>query len=693
MGSSKRVRSRLVTNPSSLFPHTTNHLVFEIPPICENIVSRLESLRKYLTKRRVGAENRSPSSPSLTSCLCFEVVHLSDAELTALGFLGPAAVQQVIEFIAVVKKSPEQFEWVTVFQLQCFHAHWNFHPNVPAFQRLPASSEVTLPSHHSEPTATEPDLVSAFERVHFYTGISEDHPLLLQRSDLQTRPFIIPKGRFSSIPEKTVHGVVHPILSNKFWKETVAPEIIALLKDQSRGVRVSTMSTVRFSTLDENGQDVFDKHIVLWISVHPNTTKETACRDANADILAILARHGIEDAAVHWIEGAAESLGGPPPMMRVVRDTNPTHYIRRALTAVLGTSLAADRLADNDVQGSLGLYFHEGKTPNGQESTRVLALTNKHVTSKITTRDYNYGERSGVPRQYIRNCSRRRFEQVVNETRELIAKQLGDAGFLAEQLAEILAKPVSVDEGEAADDKLALERKQEYFKWAAVDVGRLSDFFQLVNSTWSDPYQRIVGWLDWAPKIAKDLDHRRYTRDLAVIALDQAKFAENFKGNFVYLAGKFTPYEITSFFYPNSANPPPFTYPKDHLFRLSGCVDAAGLTNPYFWDDQGNPHFIVAKYGQSTDLTFGRFSELEAYTCDKSGHDSWEVAVFNLNKKHGSFSAQGDSGAAIFNAEGKLVAILHSGMPKGKSNHVTELVKEHYPHANFDRLKFAETAA
>ncbi|KAG8714281.1 hypothetical protein FRC09_017798 [Ceratobasidium sp. 395] len=232
-----------------------------------------------------------------------------------------AAVQQVIEFIAVVKKSPEQFEWVTVFQLQCFHAHWNFHPNVPAFQRLPTSSEVTLPSHHSAPTATEPDLVSAFERVHFYTGISEGHPLLLQRSDLWTRPFVIPGGRFSSIPEKTVHGVVHPILSNKFWKETVAPEIIALLKDQSRGVRVSTMSTVRFSTLDENGQDIFDKHIVLWISVHPNTTKETACRDANADILTILAKHGIEDAAVHWIEGAVERLGGPPPMMHAVRDT------------------------------------------------------------------------------------------------------------------------------------------------------------------------------------------------------------------------------------------------------------------------------------------------------------------------------------------------------------------------------------
>ena len=81
-----------------------------------------------------------------------------------------------------------------------------------------------------------------------------------------------------------------------------------------------------------------------------------------------------------------------------------------------------------------------------------------------------------------------------------------------------------------------------------------------------------------------------------------------------YLAGKFTRDEIVSFFYPNAANPAVFKYPKGHLFRLLGCVDAAGLSDPYFFDEQGNPCFTVAKDGQSTDLTFGRQSELEAYT-------------------------------------------------------------------------------
>ncbi|KDQ08498.1 hypothetical protein BOTBODRAFT_48213 [Botryobasidium botryosum FD-172 SS1] len=552
-----------------------------------------------------------------------------------------------------------------------------FHPTGPASPASPTSGKATLLSNFSETT----DLVSPFERVHFYNGVSEDHPLLLHRSDLLQRPFVIPRERHSVIPEKTAHGVHHPVLKNEMWKETVAPEIIALLKEKSRGVRVSTMLPVRFSTPDDDGKAVFGDHIVLWISVHPNTTKETSCRDANADILAILAKHGIQDAAVHWIEGAVESLGGPPPMMRVARDTDPTHYIRRAVTAVLGVPLAAEQLADSDAQGSLGLYFHEGKDRHGNKSKR----------------DYEYSGRSGAPQQFMRNCGSRRFQQIVNETRASIATKLGDTKFFAEQLAEMAAKPKSEDEEEAAADEEDMERKQQDLEWVEEEVIRLGDFLQLLTSTWSDAHQRIIGYLDWAPKIANDLDNRRYTRDLGVIALDENKFKESFQGNLVYLAGKYTHHEISSFFYPNATNPPSLKYPNNHLFRLLGYVDAAGLANPHLLDENGNAGFIVAKDGQTTDLTFGRFSELEAYTCDEFEHDSYEVAVLNFSKKHGDFSGKGDSGAAIFNAEGKLVAILHSGMPRGMSNHVTfgtpghyvvELVKERYPDADFDRLKF-----
>ncbi|EJT96658.1 hypothetical protein DACRYDRAFT_85650 [Dacryopinax primogenitus] len=520
------------------------------------------------------------------------------------------------------------------------------------------------------------------------------------------RPFPIPEERsterYSATPVKAAHTANHPILKNALWKGSVAPEIIALCNETSRGIHVSTMLPVRFSTLDKHGKDVFDDHIVLWISVHPGNTKKTSCRDANGPILDIFAKYDIHDVAVHWIEGAMESLAGPPEMMPVTRDTNPTHWIRRALTAVLGIPIVAQDMADKDLQGSLGLYFHRGKDRHGNKSKDVLAVTNKHVVSEKINDDYKYSGHHGERKQYIRNCGRRRFEKLLNEARALLAEKLEDATLFAEQLAEPVANQPEEEDPEYNRD---LKDKEQQLQKAQSDVGVLDEFLKLLKSTWNDALDRIIGWVDWAPKIANDADSRRYTRDIGVMTLERDKFVKNFKGNVVYLAGKFTRAEINACFYPNAANPSVFKYPKDHLFRLSGVVGPVALSTPYFVDKNNNPCFIVAKAGQATDLTFGRQSELEAYTCrDLEGLSvSWEIAVFNWgSNKHSNFSAKGDSGSAIFNAEGKLVALLHSGMPRGTSNHVTfgtpghyvmELVLQYYPDADFSRLKFEEDEA
>lgn len=93
---------------------------------------------------------------------------------------------------------------------------------------------------------------------------------------------------------------------------------------------------------------------------------------------------------------------------------------------------------------------------------------------------------------------------------------------------------------------------------------------------------------------------------------------------------------------------------------------------------------------------------------DERGY--WEIAILNYGAKNpnskygnGNFSTKGDSGAAVFNAEGKLVALLLSGIgipsSRGLSNHITfgtpghyvyEVVREQYPDADFSRLKYDE---
>ena len=181
------------------------------------------------------------------------------------------------------------------------------HQSPPSSPILPAS-DTTAFSLSSETTVVDPDLASAFEKAYFYKGISEKHPHLLQRSDIRTRPFILPplEDQHTAIPDKTAHGVFDSILTPDLWRKQVGPAIVNLLAETKHNIHVSTMAPVRFSVSDTTDKPIFDKHIVIWISVFPGTTAEESCRDANSPILTILEEHQVKDAAVHWIEGTAE---------------------------------------------------------------------------------------------------------------------------------------------------------------------------------------------------------------------------------------------------------------------------------------------------------------------------------------------------------------------------------------------------
>jgi len=140
-----------------------------------------------------------------------------------------------------------------------------------------------------------------------------------------------------------------------------------------------------------------------------------------------------------------------------------------------------------------------------------------------------------------------------------------------------------------------------------------------------------------------------------------------------------------------------FRFPSDRQLRIQGCVPPELLASPDCYDGNGNPCLIVLKDGNTTDLTVGRYAGLEAYTCDEFGIESIELAIYNYDKQSGPFSAKGDSGSLIFAGDGSMVGVLHSGMPKGASSHVTyatpawwvvEQIKLRYPHADFNRTTF-----
>ncbi|KAJ7092352.1 hypothetical protein B0H15DRAFT_1021089 [Mycena belliarum] len=616
------------------------------------------------------------------------IADLSDQELQDLGFLGPDVHEDVQSAVLAAQNAMGLFRWLTVSHVQSLNTYATFHTSPPPSPISPAS-DTTAFSLLADATVVDPDLASPFEKAFFYKGVSEDHPPLLHRSDIQKRPFVLPapEDQHTAIPDRTAHGATHPSLTPDLWRQDVGPAIVSLLGGKEFNVHISSMFPVQFSIPDAEGNPVLEEHLVVWISVFPGTTSEESCRDASWPILAILEKHNVKDAAVHWIEGAPERFGPGPAMMEFVDDTDPTAYIRRAVTAVLGAPLAPHTRQANDGQGSLGVFFHEGRDKHGKNSDRVLAFTNKHVVSEGTKTDYEPG-RSGACKQYIRNCGLRRYERMLEETRAAIAKKVGEGKFVAEQL----------DQNVFATD-MARRLKEAQLKTLEEDVVMLDDFLRLAKSSRAEIDNRAVGWLDYAPCIQNDVDTRRYTWDGAVFELDKARWEQQFQGNHVYLGGKFSFDDITKFFSPSNTNLPSFKYPLDHLLRLQGFVEPEDMKKPYFFDELGNRCSIVAKQGQTTDLTFGRFSEFEAYVVsDLAG--SWEVAVLNHAKE--SFSYKGDSGSCIFNAEGKMVAFLHSGMPRHMSSHVTfgtpahfvrDQIKKRYPHADFDRVTFSDVAA
>ena len=121
---------------------------------------------------------------------------------------------------------------------------------------------------------------------------------------------------------------------------------------------------------------------------------------------------------------------------------------------------------------------------------------------------------------------------------QLLAERSGDAKQFAEQLAELVGNP---DKEDAVGYQEDLEKMDSDLKRAKSDTGILDDFLKLLKSTWSDDINRIIGWVNWAPKITSTVDTRHNTRDIGVITLDEDKFIKNFKGDFIYL-GPFSSY-------------------------------------------------------------------------------------------------------------------------------------------------------
>ncbi|CUA73609.1 hypothetical protein RSOLAG22IIIB_10910 [Rhizoctonia solani] len=525
---------------------------------------------------------------------------------------------------------------------------------------------------------TAPHLIPKFERVHFWHGVSDDPPHLVWRTDFTTNPYVLPAPggpRYFKFPVKTAEGVFNTAL-NPIW-HTVAPLIIELF--EGNGIRYSSLKGVRFATYDDEMKKTLSP-ITLWIATQPGTTTPQQCRDISPAVLRILEDNGVKGVVIEWYEAAVKELAS---LMRIVDETDPTYTVRRPLTAAIGLPIAY-----KDAQGSLGFYFHVNKDRNGDPSDEVMGVTCKHVLKNTKTR-YQYTSRDiGQASEQIRACGMQRFQQLLNDSGDLIGSNLDEIIRLAAEVVRLANAP------EAERDERALGKKMHKLNEVKEHNAELEKWLKEITLNFSDMGRRNIGYSHWAPPISTDIDENNFTLDVGTFALYASKFKDVFRGNLVDLGNKWTTSELNAMFWPNPAGRSGAKFATNLLHRIMGVVEKEHMATPNDIDENGDASYTVGKNGNTTHLTIGRYNGLDAYICNELGRKSIEVCIYNWNKRLGPFSNYGDSGSLVWTREGKMLGMIHSGEPKGFFNHVTYatpawwLIKQilfQYPYGDFGR--------
>ncbi|KIY70454.1 hypothetical protein CYLTODRAFT_371021 [Cylindrobasidium torrendii FP15055 ss-10] len=637
------------------------------------------------------------------------IIDLSHDELINLGFLGDEASVQVKRIVESVKASPAHLGNITCFMVECVKDQFpvpvrrHSQHGIPSSSRIPTPPDPPARSETLSRDASDaheivpPHLISKFERKFYYYGISSDPPELLYRSDLDTNKFYIPPpgARFSKLSRKIPNGVFDSPL-NAVW-DVVAPQIIASMKNN--GVRWSALTTVRFTTVYRDDEASIGP-VVIWIAVRPGTMDAQVLRDFTPNIMRILSNANVNEegaVVVEWYEGEVTKLSGSPSLMPMVHRMNPRFGLNHPFNAALGIPVArqTDNKGEVEQEGTIAFLFKEVKTRDGAPSSRVLAVTNKHVVFDSESERETQYRFDGTNQVRMLVCGGRQYERAVNDLMDAVIKGARQVSLLEEDIEGLRAK-----EGTADEDSRSLGRVIMALKELEEHNAVRQTLVAEATTEWKDPNDRVFGVVDYGPEISAGPDG--YTLDVATVDVDPAKL-EHFESNIVDLGDQFDAIELESLFWPVDVEQCSEPIPANMRFPVLSASPRRLVVSPNSEDTNGEPLYVLAKWGSTTHLTLGRYSGMDAYVCDAFGVESREVAVYNYSSTTtkagrtsglGDFAGYGDSGALIFTGHREAFAMLHSGIISGESGttHVTfgtpvwciveEILKE-YPHANF----------
>ncbi|CAM1509070.1 Fc.00g028090.m01.CDS01 [Cosmosporella sp. VM-42] len=202
---------------------------------------------------------------------------------------------------------------------------------------------------------------------------------------------------------------------------------------------------------------------------------------------------------------------------------------------------------------------------------------------------------------------------------------------------------------------------------------QVSDSLNL--AAFSADKDRAIGYITDMPPL--EVSKRGFFRDWALIRLDEAKFAEP-PTNKVFFPSKAC--ELLESLGESDGEWKKFLDEKvenKRKVRLQGTLSLA--------DIHARKSLRVAKRGAKTELTFGETNEIKAIvrnpTSDSPDMITWEWIVVGVgvdSDAPGAFTQPGDSGASVFDLEGRVIGFVGSGFDPKSNNDGNPRLWKHY---------------
>ncbi|KAI1141763.1 hypothetical protein F5Y05DRAFT_423457 [Hypoxylon sp. FL0543] len=418
----------------------------------------------------------------------------------------------------------------------------------------------------------------------------------------------------------------HDIVSK--WSTNLVERIVRSLKD----IKWSFFVPIRLGLDSESSRNY---SVVLIIAVEENTLSWERCIEVAARCLDILYANGIVGVEVEIREGRCHDLAASADLERLV-DT--TKGYRRGMNKCLLPLLSLPGYpiaysGDRGGYGTLGLHVRL----RGDAST--YGLTCRHAVSggRAPMDHYKSAEES-APQYHVQGnkdgfykCLRQ-IEDLSKVAEEEIKclegkKERWNSFYHLDKSKQHLC-PTKLE----LEDLERLKMELAYAEKLVEGLGKIED----KNS-------RRIGCLAFHPPMELSSQTKGYTRDWALIKLDESRFLQEPK-NAIFIGQK-----------------------EDQLNRglpIGRRLVGDFLTlKTYITECDMHTPCVVGKMGATTGLTFGKRNEVEAVVRRPSDQleDQYarQMVIVPLEDEK-RFSDKGDSGSCVFNYKGEVIGLLTS---------------------------------